>query len=629
MDQNEIFLFNEGRLLEAYRSLGAHVTDGGVTFRVWAPGARNVYVTGDFNGWGKSLPLMPVESSGIWEGTVPEAAEGSLYKYLIEPGDGRTLEKADPYAFMAEMRPSTASIVHTLVSSWTDDRWMEGRNRKDHLKEPMNIYEVHAGSWKRKPLSDPANASEWEKTSNFLTYTELADELIPYVKEMGYTHIELMPVMEHPLDASWGYQVTGYFAATSRFGEPEGLKYLINKAHRNNIGVILDWVPGHFCRDAHGLSEFNGKFLYEKDLHPNWGTAKFDFGRPEVRTFLLSNAHFWLEEYHADGIRVDGVSSMLYLNFGVENKKDYKFNRFGTEENLEATAFLRELSRMAGERHPGAVLIAEESTAWPLVTYPPKDGGLGFHYKWDMGWMHDTLDYFSTDFDYRPANHGKLTFSQMYHYSENFVLAFSHDEVVHGKCSLIGKMPGDYWRKFAGLRTMMFYQMTYPGAKLNFMGNEWAPFIEWREYEELEWFLPEQYESHRKHRELIKALNHLYRADKALYDNDFAPEGFSWIDPDNSTQKVLSYERISASRRQRDYAVLNLGIDPFGRFRIGVDKPGNYVILLNTDDEAYGGSGYVKERSSAAEKIPYHGRSYSIEISLPPLGAVLVRRTHA
>ena len=629
MDRNVIFLFNEGRLLEAYKSLGAHVTGEGVVFRVWAPGVSNVWVTGDFNHWGKSLPLTPVESSGIWEGTVKEAEEGSLYKYLIETKDGRILEKADPYAFFAEFRPSTASVVHTLKSSWKDSRWMDARGKTGVFGRPMNIYEVHAGSWRRRPLPDPESASGQEKDPGFLSYTELADQLIPYVREMGYTHIELMPVMEHPLDASWGYQVTGYFAATSRFGRPEELKYLIDKAHRNGIGVILDWVPGHFCRDAHGLSEFNGSFLYEKELHPNWGTAKFDFGRPEVRSFLLSNACFWLEEYHADGLRVDGVSSMIYLNFGKENRKDYLFNRYGTEENLEATAFLRELAQTVGERCPGTVLIAEESTAWPLVTCPPENGGLGFHYKWDMGWMHDTLDYFSTDFDYRGGCHGKLTFSQMYHYSENFVLSFSHDEVVHGKASLIGKMPGDYWRKFAGLRTMLFYQMTYPGAKLNFMGSEWAQFIEWREYEGLEWFLAEKYESHRKHRVFVRALNHIYRSDKALFENDFNPEGFSWIDADNSTQNILSYERISASGRSRDYAVLNLNIHPYDRFRIGVDRPGMYEICFNTDDEAYGGSGYVKAVPAAAEKIPYHNRPYSMEIPLPPLGGVLVRRIHA
>jgi len=439
-----LYLYNTGKLYHAYRTFGAHIEDGGVQFTLWAPDVRAVRVTGDFNGWdawSENALLEQIEDTGIHSGFIPGAKAGDHYKYDIELANGEHICKADPFAFGAEMRPGTASLVTDLTYEWGDSDWIRRREATDSFTSPMNIYECHLGSWKR-----------YEGDNGFYSYTELAEQLVPYVKEMGYTHVEFLPVMEHPLDASWGYQVTGYYAPSSRSGSPAEFKHLVDSFHREGIGVILDWVPGHFCPDDHGLRDFNGGMLYECEIHPDWGTYKFDFSRPQVRSFLLSNAMFWLEEYHADGIRVDGVSSMLYLNFGVSDRSKMKFNRYGQDGNLEAIEFLRELNYMVGTNAKGVFTVAEESSAWPMVTKPPQDGGLGFHYKWNMGWMNDTLEYMSTDFPWREGNHNKLTFSMTYAYSENYILPLSHDEVVHGKKSIIGRMPGDIWRQFAGIR---------------------------------------------------------------------------------------------------------------------------------------------------------------------------------
>ena len=456
LSEDFTYLFNTGENYHAYRGFGAHPVDGGVQFTVWAPDVKGVRVIGEFNGWDDSDPKYAMQSigdTGIWTLFIQEANVWQLYKYDIELANGKHSMKADPFGFASESRPGTASKICDPSYEWTDAKWMEERAKRNTLTSPMNIYEMHLGSWKRHENGD------------FLTYVELADELPKYVKDMGYTHIEMLPVMEHPLDASWGYQVTGYYCPSSRYGSAGDLKYLIDKCHEAGLGVILDWVPGHFCPDEQGLCEFNGHKLYEKEKHPEWGTYKFDYGRPQVRSFLLSNAMYWIDEYHADGLRVDGVSSMLYLNFGIHEEKLKKFNKYGDEGDLDAIEFLKEFNYMIGTRCPGVVSIAEESTAWPLVTAPPDAGGLGFHYKWNMGWMNDTLEYMKTDFPFRPGCHNKLTFAITYAYSENYILPLSHDEVVHGKCSLINKMPGDTWRKFAGIRLLNLFQMTHPGKK--------------------------------------------------------------------------------------------------------------------------------------------------------------------
>jgi len=614
------YLYNNGKLYHAYRTFGAHIEDGGVRFTVWAPDVRAVRVVGDFNDWNEwdeGGLLEEIGSTGIHSGFIPGAKAGDLYKYDIETAWGDHLLKADPFAFGAELRPGTASKVTDLGYRWRDGKWMKARAKADTFTSPMNIYECHLGSWKR-----------YEGENGFYSYKELADQLVPYVKEMGYTHVELMPVMEHPLDKSWGYQVTGYYAPTARHGSPKEFKHLIDEFHRAGIGVILDWVPGHFCPDDHGLRDFNGGKLYESEIHPDWGTYKFDFGRPQVRSFLLSNAMFWLDEYHADGIRVDGVSSMLYLNFGITDRSQMKYNIYGEEGNLEAIDFLKELNYMVGTNVPGAVMIAKESTAWPMITWPTDKGGLGFHYKWNMGWMHDTLEYMSCDFPWRSDNHNKLTFSMTYAYSENFVLPLSHDEVVHGKRSLIGRMPGDIWRQFAGIRLLSMYQMTHPGKKLNFMGHEIAQFIEWREYEGLEWFLLD-FDNHEKYQKYIKTLNHIYTDHPALWSNDTDWEGFSWIDPDNRGQNVLTFIRQSGTEKDEDrellICVFNAGTEAFDEFDIGVPEPGYYKEIINSDDEKFAGSGRVNTRQVKARKKPMHGMPYSITVRMPVIGGAIFR----
>ncbi|MCF0142464.1 MAG: 1,4-alpha-glucan branching protein GlgB [Parasporobacterium sp.] len=636
--ENSIFQdFLNGNEKYAYKIFGAHKAkekgQPGFRFTAWAPGALKVDVVGDYNDWREdnAWHMDPIGRTGCWSIFIPGVTEGQKYKYLVYTDNGLKLYKADPYAFRGEIRPGTASVTHTFNYKWHDSRWLKKRAVSSHFNQPKNIYEVHLGSWKRhlpgeEGYTEGGPGDEGDGVGTYYSYRELAETLVPYAKEMGYTHLEILPVMEHPFDGSWGYQLTGYFAATSRFGTPEDLMYLIDRAHKEGIGIILDWVPGHFCRDSHGLGMWNGHMLYEKRDHKQWGTYIFDYGRKEVQSFLMSNLVFWLEEFHADGIRVDGVTSMLYLNFGIDDPEEKIFNDEGTEENKNAIALIRRLNALVGTDFPGVFTVAEESTAWPLVTAPPDAGGLGFHYKWDMGWMNDTLTYMKTDFPYRSADYDKITFSMMYAFNENFVLPLSHDEVVHGKCSIIGRQPGDDWRKFAGARLLALYQMTHPGGKLNFMGNEFVQFIEWRYYEQLEWFMM-NFDNHRKHHDFIKALNNLYLKDPALYSDDHSWEGFRWIDADNRDQCMLSYIRTSADKKKMDIVVLNFGVMAYGKYTIGVPKKGTYREVLSTDDTAFAGSGCINEKSIKAKAKPYHGMPYSIEIKIPPVGGTIIRYT--
>ena len=642
--EDDIHLFAQGSWNRSWEKMGAHpdVQEGveGWRFCVWAPEVKSVSVIGDFNGWDVNANhLEQLPTGGLWQGFVAGLAQGDLYKYVIETEDGKLLYKADPYGFFAEKVPGTASrLMDVRGYEWGDTSWMADRSSSDHMKKPLNIYEVHLGSWRRhgdEPQGDPDENGNYPgpmdpfpaQRGEYYTYDDLSVELVDYVREMGYTHIEILPVQEHPFDGSWGYQGTGYYAATSRYGEPKQLMHLIDACHQAGIGVILDWVPGGFCADAQGLATFNGHMLYEREIHPNWGTHKFDFGRGEVRSFLVSNVLYWIEQFHADGIRMDGVSSMLYLNFGVDDPGQKKFNKYGTEEDLDASAFIRQVNHTVGTLHPDVMMMAEESTAWPLVTYPAEDGGLAFHYKWDMGWMNDTLHYMQTDFPWRPGNHSLLTFSIMYAFSENFILPLSHDEVVHGKCSLIGRMPGDWWRQFAGLRTLAFYQMTHPGAKLNFMGNEIAQFIEWRYYESIQWFLTEEYETHAKHQQFIKALNHLYTAQPALYELGYVQEGFEWIDPNNNEQSIISFVR-HGDNPDEDLVVL-INFDPayYETFQMGVPREGDYQEIFNTDAVEFGGSGKGNTAKLSSHPEPMHGFDNSIELCIPPLAGIVLKRT--
>ena len=614
-NKDRIYLFNQGTYHRAHELFGAHAAeeDGkeGVRFSVWVPGAEAVSVIGDFNGWNDSVhPLSPAGNSGIWTGFAEGAREGQAYKYSIKTDSGLELIKADPYAFRSELRPKTASVIHSLEYEWKDSDWMEKRALNDVFSSPLNIYEVHLGSWMRH--------TDRQDEAQFYNYRELAQTLVPYVKKMGYTHIELLPVMEHPLDDSWGYQVTGYFSATSRYGTPQDLMFLIDEAHRAGISVILDWVPAHFCPDAHGLAQFNGHDLYEKRRHPQWGTLIFDYGRPEVKSFLLSSAHFWLEKYHADGIRVDGVSSMLYLNFGIDDPKQKTFNKYGEEGDIEAVFFLQDLSRMTGRNFPGAILCAEESTAWPNVTKPPETGGLGFHYKWNMGWMNDTLRFVSEDYLFRKNDHDLITFSMMYAFAENYILPISHDEVVHGKRSLIGRQQGDYNRQFDGLKALAVYQMTHPGGKLSFMGSEIAQFIEWRFYEEIEWFLL-SFDKHREHRDFIKKLNRVYLKEKALWEQEHSWDGFTWMESSDSENSVLSYVRWPKSRRHPLLCVINFGWNGHDDYRVGVPVPGDWEVLISSADPSSEGT------ILNTQPIQYSGQKQSVSLRLPTTCGMILK----
>ena len=619
LNPSEQYWYKEGTWSEAYTRFGAHpavINDQkGYVFSVWAPHAKAVYVTGDFCDWQAfRYPMKHDVDQGIFSLFIAGAEEGQCYKYVLEDETGELFYKADPYANYAQQPPETASrLIDLSKYRWKDKRWLNKRRKTNHMEQPLNIYEVQLGSWKRN------------EDGSYYSYEQLKKTLIPYVKEMGYTHLELMPMMEYPFDGSWGYQITGYYAPTSRFGSPSDFMAFIDACHQEIIGVILDWVPGHFCQDSHGLSMFDGKKLYEKEKHAQWGTLKFDFSKGEVRSFLLSNAMFWLKEFHVDGLRVDGVTSMLYLNFGIDDPQLKKFNEKGTEEDLRSIQFIQKLNSTVGEKFPDVMMIAEESTAWPLVTYPPKDGGLGFHYKWDMGWMHDTLHYMQTDFPWRPGNHHLLTFSMMYNFNENFVLALSHDEVVHGKCSLIGRMPGDWWRQFAGMRALAFYQMTHPGAKHNFMGNEFAQFIEWREYEGLQWFMLD-YDTHQHLQDFNRDLNHFFLSSKALWQENYSWEGFEWMDADNEKQSTLLYRRKGKLDRDEEIILINFVPEVYDEYRIGVPKKAWYKEVFNTDAKEYGGSGRINTGYYKAEKIPMHGQSYSICIKTPPIGGMVIQR---
>ncbi|MDY5895334.1 MAG: 1,4-alpha-glucan branching protein GlgB [Oscillospiraceae bacterium] len=613
-----LYLFHEGTNAKAYEYLGAHPVDGGVCFRVWAPNVQWAGVAGDFNGWQPDKAPMTKISSGVWECFVDGVNRYDAYKYYFRTADGREFYKSDPFAFHCETRPGTASKYYgELDFDWSDKGWLRKRKKADIYSSPMNIYEVHAGSWQ---LYDDGN---------LLSYRDLADRLIPYVKDMGYTHIELLPVMEYPFDGSWGYQVTGYFAPTSRYGTPEDFAYFVNAAHNAGIGVILDWVPAHFPKDTYGLYEFDGGACYEyadprKGEHLQWGTRVFDYGKPEVQSFLVSSAMFWISEYHIDGLRVDAVASMLYLDYGRDDG-NWIPNCHGGRENLEAVAFLKKLNESVFREHGDVLMIAEESTAWPMVSRPTYLGGLGFNFKWNMGWMNDCLRYFSLDGLARKFNHDCLTFSFFYAFSENFVLPISHDEVVHGKCSLINKMPGTYEEKFAGVRSFLGYMMSHPGKKLLFMGCEFGQFIEWNYKQQLDWLLLD-YEAHRQLKSYVSALNKFYLANSPLWEIDYSWEGFSWIVSDDSSNSVVAYIRRDKKENEL-IALCNFTSVTRQKYRIGVPKPGTYRVVFSSALPEFGGKGESTVGSVRAKKKPMHGYEYSIELDIEGLSCMYIKNT--
>ena len=624
----DLYLSGEGTDYQKYQKLGAHLREvagvRGVHFAVWAPNARRVSVVGDFNSWdGRVNPMRTRGESGIWELFIPELAEGSLYKFEIfsRVGD-RLAVKSDPYAFAAELRPNTASVVRNLDTyAWKDSEWLKARAFRDWMHSPLSIYEVHAGSWRHKS----------DEGYRWLTYRELADELIPYVKQMGYTHIEFMPVMEHPFDASWGYQTVGYYAVTSRFGSPSDFMYFVDRCHQENLGVILDWTPAHFPRDAHGLAFFDGTHLYEhedprKGAHPDWGTLVFNYGRNEVQNFLIANALFWMDKYHIDGLRVDAVASMLYLDYSRQ-PGEWIPNAFGGRENLEAIALIRRLNEVVHSRHPGALTIAEESTSWPAVSRPTYVGGLGFDLKWNMGWMNDVLKYMSLDPIHRQHHHNELTFSMLYAFHENFVLPLSHDEVVHGKRALLEKMPGDDWQKFANLRLLFGFMYAHPGKKLLFMGSELAQRNEFWEGAALDWSL-ESSPPHRGIQRLLADLNGLHLREHALHQVDFEWSGFEWIEPNDAAASVLSCLRRATDSQDIIVAVCNFTPVMRESYRVGVPRPGYYREILNTDSNYYGGSDVGNSGGVQAEPIPWNDRPYSLNLRLPPLAAVYFKPQH-
>ena len=617
-----LYLFHEGSNSNAYEYFGSHRKNKNtVVFRVWAPDAKNVSVTGDFNNWSETEnPMKQLKNSGgVWEAEIKNIKPYDMYKYCITAADGRTLMKCDPYGFHMETRPGTATKYYEIDDcyEWHDEKWVEGRNGKNIYESPVNIYEIHAGSWKQ--CDD----------GNFYSYRALADALVPYVKKMGYTHIEFMPLTEYPFDGSWGYQVTGYFAATSRYGEPKDLMYLVDKCHENGIGVILDWVPAHFPKDANGLYEFDGGPLYEysdprKGEHYGWGTRVFDFGKNEVRSFLMSSASFWLKKYHLDGIRIDAVASMLYLDY---DRKDGEWvpNKNGGNENLEAVEFLQKLNENIFRDFPYAMMIAEESTSWPMVTKPVFSGGLGFNFKWNMGWMNDILRYFSLDGFFRKYNHDCITFSMFYAFSENFVLPISHDEVVHGKKSLIDKMPGSYDEKFAGVRAFLGYMMAHPGKKLMFMGQEFGQFIEWNYEKGLDWLLLD-YPKHRALQNYFKKINEFYKANPAFWQIDYSWEGFSWISSDDKDNSVIAFRRIDEKGKEI-IVVCNFTNVERCDYRIGIPKKGAYKIVFNSDDVEFGGEGKGNKGKLKTESINMHGFEQSISLDLPPMSAIYIKKT--
>ena len=612
----DLHLLGEGRHERLYEHLGAHPTDSGVAFAVWAPNARAVSVVGDFNDWLEDAsPLEQQGSSGIWAGVVAEAEEGHAYKYSIRTRDGELRLKADPVAFRTELPPKTASLVFRSRHEWADEDWLERRGASEPHAEPISIYEVHLGSWRRNP-------AEGGRT---LTYLELADELADYANRLGFTHVELLPVMEHPYSGSWGYQVTGFFAPTARFGTPDEFRAFVDRLHAAGVGVLLDWVPAHFPRDDWALARFDGTALYEHEdprrgAHPDWGTLVFNYGRHEVRNFLISSGLHWLREYHTDGLRVDAVASMLYLDYS-RREGEWIPNAFGGREDLHAVSFLKELNEVVYGREAGVVTAAEESTAWPGVSRPTYLGGLGFGFKWNMGWMHDTLGYFARDPVHRRYHHHELTFSLVYAFSENFILPLSHDEVVHGKGSLLRKMPGDRWQQLANLRTLYGYMWAHPGKKLLFMGGELAQDREWDAEGSLDWHLLEQRE-HAGVQTLVADLNRIYRAEPALWEVDFEPAGFRWLEPNDADGNTLAFARLSAGGDRTVVCVCNLSPVVRERYRLGLPRAGRWLEALNTDSTHYGGSDVGNLGGIVAEPRPWHDQPCSAELVLPPLATL-------
>ncbi|MFC1912215.1 1,4-alpha-glucan branching protein GlgB [Chloroflexota bacterium] len=621
LTEDDLYLFNEGTHFHLYDKLGAHSltvnNQKGTYFAVWAPNANQISVIGDFNGWDRARHyLQPKGQSGIWEGFVPGVGKGALYKYHVTSRyRGLKIDKADPFATYNEIPPKTASIVGDLEYVWRDQEWMANRQKHNGLDDPIAIYEVHLGSWKRK----------LEEGNRSLSYRELAKELADHVQQMGFTHVEFLPIMEHPFFGSWGYQITGFFAPTSRYGTPQDFMYLIDCLHQYGIGVILDWVPSHFPADEHGLGLFDGTHLYEhanpkKGFHPDWKSYIFNYGRSEVQSFLISNALFWLDKYHVDCLRVDAVASMLYLDYS-RKEGEWIPNKYGGRENLEAIAFLRRLNEEVYKNYPDVQTIAEESTAWPMVSRPTYLGGLGFGMKWDMGWMHDTLQYMSRDPVHRKYHHNDLTFRMLYAFNENFVLPLSHDEVVYGKGSLLGKMPGDDWQKFANLRLLLGYMYAQPGKKLLFMGAELGLWREWDHDGSLTWhFL--NFQRHAEAQKWVQTLNHFYRSEPALYEMDCKPEGFEWVDANDALQSVISFIRKGKSTDDLILVIGNFTPTTHSKYRVGVPRGGFWKELLNSDGKEYGGSGKENPKSFRVSKTPTHGRPYSLEVTLPPLAVV-------
>jgi 1,4-alpha-glucan branching enzyme len=624
LSDHDLYLFNEGSHLRLYERLGSHArtVDGveGTNFAVWAPNAERVAVMGGFNGWNdESHPLHTRGASGIWEGFIPHVRQGEAYKYFVASRyRGYNIHKADPFAFHAETPPKTASIVWNLDYQWRDREWMLDRQRRHSLNAPISIYEMHFGSWRRVP----------EDNNRPLSYCEMAPMLAEYVERMGFTHVEFLPLTEHPFYGSWGYQTTGYFAATSRFGTPQDLMYLIDYLHQHGIGVLLDWAPSHFPTDDWALGYFDGTHLFEhsdprKGIHKDWDSYIFNYGRHEVRSFLLSSAMFWLDKYHVDGLRVDAVASMLYLDYSRQ-EGEWIPNVYGGRESLEAIDFLRRFNTEVYSHHPDVQTIAEESTAWPMVSRPTYVGGLGFGLKWDMGWMHDTLHYISRDPVYRKYHHNQLTFRMIYAWHENFVLPLSHDEVVHGKGSLLGKMPGDLWQKFANLRLLYAYMYAQPAKKLLFMGGEFGQWAEWSHEYSLEWHLL-QYKLHEGVQSWVADLNRTYRAERALYELDCDPAGFEWIDGSDSEQSMLSFMRKARGGDEIIVAVFNFTPVPRHNYRVGVPRGGEWREILNSDSESYGGAGFGNLGAAEAQEVASHGRPYSLNLIVPPLGAVILK----
>lgn len=627
LTEDDLYLLGEGNFYEIYEKLGAHPWNhqgvSGTFFAVWAPSASRVSVVGDFDQWdGRRHQMRSRGSSGVWELFVPHLGPGLLYKFEIRTQNGTLLIKADPFAFRFEERPKTAAVVHDLNSfTWTDHEWMTSRPKQDPLRRPMAIYEVHLGSWRRK-VEEGNHAHAW------LTYREAAEELISYVKEMGFNYIEFLPLAEHPFDGSWGYQVTGYYAATSRFGPPDDLMYLVDCCHAAGLGVILDWVPAHFPKDAFALESFDGTHLYEhadprQGVQRDWDTLIFNYGRNEVRNFLVANALFWFDKYHIDGLRVDAVASMLYLDYS-RKEGEWVPNRYGGRENLEAIDFIKTFNAKVYERFPGVVTIAEESTAWPGVTRPVHLGGLGFMFKWNMGWMHDMLSFMSKDPVHRHYHMDNLTFALLYAFHENFILPLSHDEVVHGKASLLSKMPGDNWQKFANLRLLLGYMYGEPGKKTLFMGGEFGQWREWDHDQSLQWDLL-QYEPHQGLQRYVKDLNRIYLSEPALYEIDFDPSGFGWIDFRDTDSNIVSFIRKGKEPDQTLIFVFNFTPVPRMNYRIGAPRPGFYKELINSDSTVYGGSNVGLGGGIKAESRPWHGQPYSFNLHLPPLGMLILK----